>query len=129
MRILLVEDNLVNQKVAIRLLERFGYRIDVASNGAEAVVSALRQPYNLILMDVQMPEMDGYEATRAIRQRLVNGARPFIVAMTAAAMREDQELALAAGMDSFISKPVQIEELVSRLKEYSEASRDTAMAI
>jgi CheY-like chemotaxis protein len=113
LRILLAEDLLVNQKLALRLLDQMGYRADVASNGLEAIESIERQPYDVILMDVQMPEMDGLEATRQIRKR--EGRRPYIIAMTANAMQGDREMCLEAGMDSYISKPVRVPELVSAL--------------
>jgi CheY-like chemotaxis protein len=112
LRILLVEDNAVNQKLALRLLGRMGYRADVAANGLEAIEAVERQPYDLVLMDVQMPEMDGLEATRHIVERLDVTDRPRIVAMTANAMDGDRERCLAAGMDGYISKPIRVEELV-----------------
>ncbi len=115
LRILLAEDNAVNQKLALRLLERMGYRADVAGNGLEAIEALQRQPYDVVLMDVQMPEMDGLEATRRIRREM--DAQPRIVAMTASAMQEDQERCLAAGMDDFVSKPVRVEELVNALSK------------
>lgn len=114
--ILLVEDNPVNQKVAIRILERLGYRADVAGNGMEAIEAVTRQRYDLVLMDVQMPEMDGLEATRHIRSQIAQVDCPRIVAMTAGAMKEDREKTLAAGMDDFITKPIRINELVRILK-------------
>ncbi len=115
LRILLAEDNAINQKLALRLLERMGYRADVAGNGLEAVQAVQRQPYDMILMDVQMPEMDGLEATRRIRHEVAPEAQPRIVAMTANAMREDREICLAAGMDDYVSKPIRVEELVRAL--------------
>jgi CheY-like chemotaxis protein len=104
----------VNQKLALRILEQMGYRADVASNGAEAVESIERQVYDVILMDVQMPEMDGLEATREIR-KLVNATQPHIVAMTANALEGDREMCIAAGMNDYISKPIRVNELVESL--------------
>ena len=114
LRILLAEDNVVNQKLALRLLEQMGYRADMASNGIEAIDSVERQIYDVILMDVQMPEMDGLEATRTIR-KLTNAAQPHIIAMTANAMEGDRELCLSAGMDDYISKPIRVDELIEAL--------------
>jgi PAS domain S-box-containing protein len=114
LRILIAEDNAVNQKLAIRMLEQMGYRADLASNGLEAIESIARQPYDVIFMDVQMPEMDGLEATRKIRA-MGEFTQPRIVAMTANAMQGDRELCLAAGMDDYISKPIRVNELVDAL--------------
>jgi signal transduction histidine kinase/CheY-like chemotaxis protein len=116
LRILLAEDNVVNQKLALRLLSQMGYRADLAANGLEVIQAVERQPYDLILMDVQMPEMDGLEATRHIVARYPIEKRPRIIAMTANAMQGDRELCLAAGMDDYISKPVRVTELVGSLK-------------
>jgi signal transduction histidine kinase/DNA-binding response OmpR family regulator len=116
LRILLAEDNVVNQKLALRLLEQMGYRADVAANGLEAVAAVARQPYDLVLMDVQMPEMDGFEASREITRRWAVDRRPRIVAMTANAMQGDRDLCLAAGMDDYLSKPIRVEELVTALE-------------
>jgi PAS domain S-box-containing protein len=110
LRILLAEDNAVNQKLALRLLEQMGYRADIASNGMEAVESVQRQNYDVVLMDVQMPELDGLDATRSIR-KLKGIPPPRIVAMTANAMQGDRELCIAAGMDDYISKPIRVQEL------------------
>ncbi len=115
LRILLAEDNLVNQKLALRLLEQMGYRADLASNGAEAVVSVNRQTYDVILMDVQMPEMDGLEASRRINASFPANKRPYIVAMTANAMHGDREMCLDAGMDDYITKPIRVPVLVEAL--------------
>jgi PAS domain S-box-containing protein len=115
LHILLAEDNPVNQKLAIRLLGRMGYRADIAANGIEVLESLKRQSYDVILMDVQMPEMDGLEASRRIWREWPAEKRPRIIAMTANAMQEDREECLAAGMDDFISKPIRVEELVAAL--------------
>ncbi|MDM4767756.1 GAF domain-containing protein [Pelomonas sp. SE-A7] len=117
LRILLAEDNAVNQKLALRLLSQMGYRADVAGNGLEALECLQRQAYDLVLMDVQMPEMDGLEASRRINQRWTNGARPRIVAMTANAMQGDREECLAAGMDDYITKPIRVDALVGALEQ------------
>jgi GAF domain-containing protein/CheY-like chemotaxis protein/HPt (histidine-containing phosphotransfer) domain-containing protein len=116
LRILLAEDNVVNQKVALRLLGQMGYRADMAANGLEAVDAVARQVYDVVLMDVQMPEMDGFEASREINRRWPGGRRPRIVAMTANAMQGDRELCEAAGMDDYVAKPIRIEELVAALE-------------
>jgi signal transduction histidine kinase/ActR/RegA family two-component response regulator len=110
LRLLLAEDNVVNQRVAIRMLERLGYRPDVVSNGVEVVAAIERQPYDVVLLDVQMPEMDGLAAARAIRARWPH--RPVrLIAMTANALEGDREACLAAGMDDYLAKPVRIEAL------------------
>jgi CheY-like chemotaxis protein len=117
LRILLAEDNVVNQKLALRLLQQMGYRADLASNGIEAVESVQRQTYDVVLMDVQMPEMDGLEASRQICARWGRAARPRIVAMTANAMAGDREMCLAAGMDDYLTKPIRVERLVEALHD------------
>ncbi len=116
LRILLAEDNVVNQKVALRLLGQMGYRADVAANGLEAIEAVARQTYDVILMDVQMPELDGFEASREINRRWPGERHPRIVAMTANALQGDRELCVAAGMDDYVSKPIRIEELVGALE-------------
>jgi CheY-like chemotaxis protein/HPt (histidine-containing phosphotransfer) domain-containing protein len=116
LRILLAEDNAVNQTLALRLLEKLGYRADVAGNGIEALEALERQPYDLLLSDVQMPEMDGVEATRRILERWGPDERPWIVAMTAEAMQGDRERFLAAGMNDYVVKPIRIEELVAAIE-------------
>ena len=115
LRILLAEDNVVNQKVAQRMLGRIGYRIDIAANGQEAVESLSRQTYDVILMDIQMPEMDGMEATQLIRSRWAADKQPYIIAMTANALQGDKEKYLALGMNDYVSKPVRVQELVEAL--------------
>ena len=115
LRILVAEDNAVNQKVALSLLERIGYRADVAANGQEAIDALHRQPYDVVFMDGQMPEMDGMEATRLIRRRIPAGQQPYIIAMTADALQGDRERYLAAGMNDYISKPIRLEDLVRAL--------------
>ncbi len=118
LRILLAEDNLVNQKVALRILEQSGYRADIASNGKETLESVDRQVYDVILMDVQMPEMDGLEATRQILTRWPERKdRPCIIAMTADAMQSDRENCLAAGMDDYVAKPIRVAELMEALQK------------
>jgi signal transduction histidine kinase/DNA-binding response OmpR family regulator len=115
LRILLAEDNVVNQKLAMRLLQQMGYRADLASNGIEAIECMERQPYDVVLMDVQMPEMDGLEASRQINAKWKADERPRIVAMTANAMQGDREECLAAGMDDYVTKPIGIDRLVEAL--------------
>jgi PAS domain S-box-containing protein len=117
LRILLAEDNDVNQKVALQMLKRLGYHADVAANGLEVLKALESQPYDVILMDIQMPEMDGIDAAQRIRERWPNG--PKIVAMTALALEGDRERLIQAGMDDYISKPIQIEELRSALESCS----------
>jgi CheY-like chemotaxis protein len=107
--ILLTEDNLINQKLALRVLNKLGYEPDLANNGREAVEMLKQKDYDLILMDVLMPEMDGHEATRVIRANSKH--QPQIVAMTANALPEDREECLRAGMNEYISKPIKLEEL------------------
>jgi signal transduction histidine kinase/HAMP domain-containing protein/ActR/RegA family two-component response regulator len=111
--ILLVEDNAVNQKLALRLLSRMGYEADLAANGRDAVEAVEQRRYDLVLMDIQMPEMDGFEATRQIADRVPRAQRPRIVAMTANAMDGDRERCLDAGMDGYIAKPIRVEELIA----------------
>ena len=116
-RVLVAEDNPVNQRVASHMLNKLGYRCDIASNGQEAVAMLSQLPYDLVLMDCQMPEMDGYSATRAIRQREdAEGRHTPIIAMTANAMREDRARCLDAGMDGFIPKPIALEELETAME-------------
>lgn len=111
MRILLAEDNPVNQKVAMRMLERIGFSADVATNGIEALKALESKTYDVILMDMQMPEMDGLEATRKIVELYTGPERPYIIALTANAMQGDRERCLDAGMNDYISKPIRMEDL------------------
>ena len=120
LRILLAEDNVTNQKVATKLLQRLGYRADIASNGLEVLDALNRQSYDVILMDVQMPEMDGLETARCICIEYGDGndqrpRKPWIIAMTANAMKGDREMCLQAGMDDYVTKPVRREELANAL--------------
>jgi signal transduction histidine kinase len=114
LRILVADDNLVNQKVACGLLHRMGYRPETAGNGFEVLEALERQMFDLIFLDVQMPEMDGYEAARRIGERW-NGNRPRIIAMTGNAMQGDRERCLDAGMDDYVTKPVRLKDLEARL--------------
>src|SRR5947209_3132173 len=116
LRILLAEDNTVNQKLALRQLERMGYRADVAANGLEVLQALQRQSYDVILMDVQMPDMDGLEASRVIHEEWPAEQCPRIVAVTANAMQSDREECLAAGMDDYLAKPIQINALQEALE-------------
>jgi CheY-like chemotaxis protein len=117
-RILLAEDNAINQMVAIQMLKRLGYSADVAGNGLEVLQALDRQPYDVVLMDVQMPEMDGLVAAQEIRKLWPRGPR--IIAITAYALKGDRERCLAAGMDDYISKPIVIDELRRVLEEGEE---------
>ncbi|MEW6741455.1 MAG: response regulator [Planctomycetota bacterium] len=121
LRILLAEDNPINQKVALRLLERAGYRADVAASGVEVLEALRRTPYDLILMDVQMPEMDGLEACRRICAGWSGEGRPHITAMTANATEADRQDCIAAGMDDFLSKPVRAAALEDAIRRAATA--------
>jgi CheY-like chemotaxis protein len=120
LRILVAEDNPVNQKVALRILERMGYRADLASNGLEVIDALGRQSYDVVLMDVQMPEMDGLEATHYICQKWSTDERPRIIAMTANAMQGDRDKCVVVGMDDYISKPVNPLALQEVLKRWGQ---------
>jgi CheY-like chemotaxis protein len=114
--ILLAEDNPINQQLAVIILAKMGYNPIVAANGKEVLEHLEKAPFDLILMDVQMPEMDGLEATRAIRRG--EGHQPVIIAMTANATRDDREKCLDAGMNDYLSKPVDLDQLVIMLKKW-----------
>src|SRR6478672_904733 len=126
LRILLAEDNAINQKVALRLLERLGYRADVVGDGRQALARLDHAVYDVILMDVQMPEMDGLEASRAICARWAASERPRIIAMTAEAMQGDRDKCLAAGMDDYIVKPVTLDRLAAALAKCRPLAAATA---
>ncbi|NJL60144.1 MAG: response regulator, partial [Desulfobacteraceae bacterium] len=117
LKILIAEDNSINQQLALTTLERLGYRADVAGNGLEALDSLRRQRYDVVLMDIQMPEMDGLEATKQICKEFSAESRPHIVAMTANALHGDREMCLSAGMDDYVSKPFQVRELIRALNK------------
>lgn len=117
LRILLAEDNSINQKVALRLLNRLGYTADTVGNGQEALDALHRQPYDVVLMDVQMPEMDGLEASRLICKKWGRAQRPRLIAMTANAMEGDRERCLNAGMDDYIPKPIKLNAIIRVLAE------------
>jgi signal transduction histidine kinase/ligand-binding sensor domain-containing protein/DNA-binding response OmpR family regulator len=116
MDILIADDNLVNQKLTLRILNKMGYKPDVAANGHDAINAMVTKPYHLIFMDVQMPEMDGLEATQFIRQNMP--IQPIIIAMTANALSEDREACLNAGMDDYLSKPMKLDEMVAMLEKW-----------
>ena len=122
-RVLVVEDNAANLKLSVRMIERLGYRADVAGNGAEAVSILESMPYDVVLMDCQMPELDGYEATKLIRKNETGGRRVPIIAMTAAALSGDRERCLAAGMDDYISKPIKLHVVAAVLERWLASPR------
>ncbi len=115
LKILLADDNIVNQKVGAKILEKFGYKVDVASNGIEVLDALNHKTYDLIFMDVQMPEMDGLEATKDIHNKFGEKS-PRIIAMTATGTKEDKDICINNGMDDYISKPIRVDELSEALK-------------
>ncbi len=120
-KILIAEDNIINQKLALKLMEKFGFKADAVANGEEAIRSLSMIPYDLVLMDVQMPEMDGFQATKKIRDpssRVINHNIP-VIAMTAHAMSGDRKLCLDAGMDNYVAKPINPEELLRTINNYT----------
>jgi len=121
MRVLVAEDNVVNQTVAVRMLQRLGVRADVAGNGLEAVQMCELAPYDAVFMDCQMPEMDGYAAAREIRRREGTAQHRVIIAMTADALAGAREECLLAGMDDYIAKPVRLDDLAAVLRKWRHA--------
>ena len=119
-RILMAEDNLVNQKVATRMLSKYGYRPDVVANGQEAVDAVRERPYDILFMDIQMPEMDGITATKMIRSEIDTEFQPIIIALTANAMAGDREIYLEAGMDDYLSKPIEMRTLKRVISKYGQ---------
>jgi CheY-like chemotaxis protein len=113
------EDNVVNQKVAVRMLERLGCRAEVAANGLEAITALERAPYDIVLMDCQMPDLDGYAATRAFRQREGSAGHTIIIALTAHALEGDRDRCIAAGMDDYMSKPLSPADLETKLRTWA----------
>ncbi len=128
LHILLAEDNTLNQKIALHLLQRMGYRADIAANGIEVLNALRRQTYDVVLMDVQMPEMDGIKATQRIRTYGSVERQPWIIAMTAYAMEGDRERCLAAGMNDYVSKPVRVKELIAALLRASDTRKQFVAA-
>ena len=122
LRILIAEDSLINQKILLRMLKEFGCNADVATNGVEAVEAVAANPYDIVFMDVHMPEMDGLEATRKIVNTKQPNERPKIIALTASALSGDKEKCIEAGMDDYITKPVRLEEVISALKRWAPAA-------
>jgi CheY-like chemotaxis protein len=116
-KILVAEDNAVNQTLIIMVMKKLGFVPDLAPNGVKALEALVAKPYDIILMDVQMPEMDGIEATRIIRQQSYH--QPVIIAVTANAMQDDKEACMQAGMDDYISKPIELEKLMTLLEKWA----------
>lgn len=124
LRILLAEDNVVNQRLAVKVLTKRGFHVVVAANGKEAVAEFEREPFDVILMDVQMPEMNGFEATAVIREKEEEkGGHIPIIAMTAHAMKGDRERCLEAGMDEYVSKPIRPQVVVDAIESVVEVTK------
>ncbi len=120
--ILLAEDNAVNQKVALLMLKKLGYQADVVSNGLEVLDALRKQPYQIVFMDVQMPDMDGLTATKKIVEEWSETERPWIIAMTANAMEGDREACLDAGMNDYVTKPIKTDQLKEAFSRYDQKS-------
>ena len=116
--LLLVEDNLINQKVALQMLKKLGLKADVAGDGQQAILALEKRAYDVILMDMQMPVMDGISATKVIRERKSEWGEPIIIAMTANAFKADQEACLEAGMNDYLPKPVRVDDLKAKLSRW-----------
>jgi PAS domain S-box-containing protein len=123
LQILLAEDNPVNSKLALMMLKRLGYQADLANNGQEAIAALQQKQYDLVFMDVQMPEIDGITATRQIRANFAQSQQPYIIAMTANAMQGDRELCLAAGMNAYLSKPIRIKAIGEAIRAYAQLNQ------
>ena len=129
LRVLVAEDNVVNQRLVSRLLEKRGHQVVVAANGREALEAVERQSFDIVLMDLQMPELDGFEATAALRAREADhGTHLPVIALTAHAMKGDRERCLAAGMDGYLSKPIRPQELDRLLKLHTKRSEMKTVA-
>jgi len=126
LRILIAEDNLINQKIAMTILTRLGYQPALASNGKEALEMISHEYYDIVLMDVEMPEMNGLEATRMIRTCLE--VQPIIIAMTANVMQGDRDTCMQSGMDDYMSKPIDLKELLSQLEKWALVIREKRRA-
>ncbi len=116
LRILVVDDSAVNRKILLLMLSRLGYKADIATNGKEAIQSLERQPYDIILMDLQMPILDGLRATKIIRENSGDGKHPYIIAVTAFATIYDREICINAGMNDYLTKPVNIKDLETAIQ-------------
>ncbi len=125
-RILIAEDNASNLKVTIKMLDRLGYKADAVLNGREAIEALERQQYDLVLMDVVMPKMSGFDATKEIRRRFPASRQPKIIALTAYVIPNSREICIESGMDDFLGKPVQIKELESMINSHLPARKETA---
>ena len=117
---MLVDDNAINRKVGSKILKRIGYRPDISNSGQEAIEACQKQPYDLVLMDIEMPDMNGITATEKIRELLPDENMPYFVALTANAMESDRKTYLASGMDGYLSKPINMSALMEALDDASE---------